>query len=78
VCDGKGVPYTEEALHYLANRLYDAGRFEPKGCYPRDLVQTIVDWAEFHEEEPRVDHFTVERAFALYLGTRLRPLALVA
>lgn len=78
VCDQKRVPYTEEALEYLARKLYDSGLFEPKGCYPRDLVQTIVDWAEYHGERPRVDTMTVERACKLYLGERRGALARVA
>lgn len=78
VCHQKGVPYTEEALRYLVQKLYDSGLFEPKGCYPRDIVQTIVDWAEYHGERARVDSFTVERACKLYLGERRGALARVA
>lgn len=78
VCEQKRVPYTEEALQYLAQKLYDSGLFEPKGCYPRDIIQTIVDWAEYHGERARVDSFTIERACKLYLGDRRGALARVA
>lgn len=78
VCEQKRVPYTEEALDYLVRKLYDSGLFEPKGCYPRDIIQTIVDWAEYHGERARVDSFTVERACKLYLGDRKGALARVA
>ncbi|HXF50938.1 MAG TPA: hypothetical protein VNM43_04580 [Dehalococcoidia bacterium] len=78
VCQQKGVPYTEEALQYLVQKLYDSGLFEPKGCYPRDIIQTIVDWADYHGERARVDSFTIERACKLYLGERRGALARVA
>ncbi|HXF50670.1 MAG TPA: hypothetical protein VNM43_03185 [Dehalococcoidia bacterium] len=78
VCQQKGVPYTEEALQYLVQKLYDSGLFEPKGCYPRDIIQTIVDWADYHGERARVDAFTIERACKLYLGERRGALARVA
>ncbi len=78
VCQQKGVPYTEEALQYLVQKLYDSGLFEPKGCYPRDIIQTIVDWADYHGERARVDSFTIERACKLYLGERRGAFARVA
>jgi hypothetical protein len=78
VCEQKRVPYTPEALEYLVAKLYDSGLFEPKGCYPRDIIQTIVDWAAYHGERARVDSFTIERACKMYLGERRGALARVA
>ena len=67
ICASRRVSYTEETLTYLVQRLYasDFG-FEPRGAYPRDLVQIITDSARFDGVQPVLTPEFIERAIAVY------------
>jgi predicted ATPase with chaperone activity len=67
ICAARGVGYTEESLDYLVTRLYAADfGFEPRGAYPRDLVQIIQDSARFDGSQPVLTGEMIERAIRVY------------
>jgi predicted ATPase with chaperone activity len=70
VCDKKGVAYTDDAVHYLVERLFAPDSPTPRGCYPRDIVTTIIDGAEFDGVTPVLDGDSIDRSLVLYLGGR--------
>jgi MoxR-like ATPase len=65
-----GLPMDDGELDYLIERLYAIPGIEPKSCYPRDLLQTVLDSAVYHQRAPRLDRESVEWALRLYLGDR--------
>lgn len=69
-CDVKGVEWTEEAVEYLMDRLFAPGLPEPRGCFPRDVVTTIQDAAEFEGRAPVLDQGSIHKACKMYLGKR--------
>jgi predicted ATPase with chaperone activity len=67
ICASRRVGYTEESLAYLVNRIYaDDFGFEPRGAYPRDLVQIIQDSARFDGSQPVLTEEMIERAIQVY------------
>ena len=69
ICRSKAIEWSEEALQYLVDRCYAPGLPEPHGCYPRDIITTIIDEAEFLGREPILDQQSIDTACTLYLGT---------
>ena len=78
VCEEKQVTYTDDDLEQLVCKVFDTGAFEPKSCYPRDIVQTVVDAARFDGEPPRLDSAAIDQACRLYLTPRRPALTRVA
>jgi SpoVK/Ycf46/Vps4 family AAA+-type ATPase len=67
VCTAKRIPYTEDTLAYMVRRLYaDDFPFEPRGAYPRDIVQLIVDSARFDGAQPVLSPEFIDRAIEVY------------
>jgi hypothetical protein len=66
VCREKKLPCTEEAVEYLASRLYGLGR-PVRGCYGRDILQIILEAGSYQGFEPRLDPEWADRACDLYL-----------
>jgi hypothetical protein len=68
-CDGKGITWAEDMIQYLIERLFAPGLPKPRGCYPRDIITTIIDQAEFHGREPALDRESIHAACRMYFGT---------
>jgi hypothetical protein len=56
-------------VEYLMDRLYEPTTAAPHGCFPRDVITTVIDEAEFLGREPALDEESIDTACALYLGT---------
>jgi len=69
-CRAVGLGADRDALEYLIQRLYSLPDVEPRSCYARDLVQTVVDAAAYYRETPRLTRAAVDWALLLYLGER--------
>ena len=69
VCEEYGVTYSDESADYLIHKLYDQMNRTPRGCYPRDIVQIIVDSAKYENTEPRLDRELIDRALKVYFLT---------
>ncbi len=68
LCDQKGLEWSEETITYLVERMFAPGLPPPRCCYPRDIITTVVDEAEFRGREPVLDQESIETACTLYLG----------
>jgi predicted ATPase with chaperone activity len=67
ICTARRVSYSEETLSYLMRRLYAPDfPFEPRGAYPRDLVQIIADSSRFDGIQPVLSPEMIERAIQVY------------
>jgi predicted ATPase with chaperone activity len=70
VCGGLPIEFDEDGLRYLTERVYGIPGVEPKSCYPRDLIQTVVDSALYRNVPAALDRVSVDWALRLYLGER--------
>ena len=68
-CTTRDLPWTEDAIQYLMDKLYVPGRRPPHGCFARDIVTTVIDEAEFLGRDPVLDRESIDTACALYLGS---------
>jgi hypothetical protein len=53
----------------MMDRLYAGGGPTPHGCFPRDIVTTVMDEAEFQGRKPALDRESIDAACMLFLGT---------
>ncbi len=67
-CDREGVRWSEESICYLMDRLFAPGRPPARGCYPRDIITTIIDRASFRGRAAQLDKESIDKACQLYLG----------
>jgi len=72
VCATLQFPLDDAGLNHLVQRVYAIPGLEPKSCYPRDIVQTMLDRAAYERREPRMTIEAVDRALRLYLGERAK------
>jgi hypothetical protein len=42
---------------------------ELRACYPRDIIQQIMWTARYRQDEPRLDHESLDRACRTYFVT---------
>jgi hypothetical protein len=61
-CDAVGLDRDLDALNYLVERLYGIPDIEPKSCYARDLMQTIVDTAAYYDRPAALDRHIIDWA----------------
>jgi len=67
-CQRRDIEWSEDAISYLVERCYAPGMPEARGCYPRDIITTVIDEAEFQGRKPVLDRETIATACALYFG----------
>ena len=68
-CDRKGLKRSEDAVQYLIERLFAPGLPKPRGCYPRDIITTVIDEAEFEGREPELNRESIHSACRMYFDT---------
>lgn len=66
VAAARRLPYTEQQLDYFVERVYSNALREPKGAYPRDLIQIILDSARFAGVEPHLSPELIDHALRVY------------
>jgi SpoVK/Ycf46/Vps4 family AAA+-type ATPase len=62
VCRSKEIPWDERALAYLIQEHYIKAKRSPRGCHPRDLLDQIVDIAEYMNVSPGLSKELIDRA----------------
>jgi len=73
-CNHKGIRWSEDAVQYLIERLFAPGLPKPRGCYPRDIITTVIDEAEFDGREPELSRESIHAACRMYFGTEAESL----
>ncbi len=66
VCRRKGIRFVPEAVTYLYQRWYADGRISPRSCHPRDLMDHLVDFANFYGVPPVLSRTLIDRACQSY------------
>ncbi len=62
----RSVIYEEEGFKYLVMEHYIKPKREPKAVHPRDLIDQIVDTAQYLEVEPRLSKELIDAAVEAY------------
>lgn len=65
----RGVAYDEESFKYLVLEHYVKAKREPKAVHPRDLIDQIIDNANYLEFEPRLTKELIDAAADAYFVT---------
>ena len=65
-CRKKNIKFVPEAITYLFKRYYGDGRIHPRGCHPRDLMDHLVDFANFYGVPPVLSKTFIDRACQSY------------
>jgi len=54
VCESRGIPYDFSAVEFILD-YYDRRGIEPRCCHPRDILDQLIDIAEYMEVQPTLD-----------------------
>jgi len=66
VCQTYQVEYQAEAVEYLLANYYDNGLHPMDACHPRDLLEQILDYCQFHRIPPALTPENLDRACRIY------------
>src|SRR3990170_2579419 len=71
MCDEKGVPYSDTGAQHLLRRL-DAQCPQIRACFPRDIIQIMVEASHYRGRDPELAPDLIDAACDLYLNRPLR------
>jgi predicted ATPase with chaperone activity len=66
VCQAKSVPYDDNGLRYLLQEYYVQARNPLRACHPRDIVDQLIDIANYLGVEPTLSKELLDRAAQAY------------
>jgi predicted ATPase with chaperone activity len=72
VCRQKQVRVAEGALDYAIERLFSHPGLTVRGSYARELLDIVIESANFDGREPILDKESFERTFKMFLANELR------
>ena len=65
-CRKKNIKFVPEAVTYLFKRWYAEGGIQPRSCHPRDLMDHLIDFANFYGVPPVLSRTLIDRACESY------------
>jgi hypothetical protein len=66
ICKGRGIPYDEQGIRYLLQEYYIKRNQKLRANHPRDLIDQLVDIADYMGVEPRLTKELLDRAADSY------------
>ncbi len=60
------IDFDPEALEYLLTTYYDGDQRSMDACHPRDLLEQIIDYCNFHQIPPTLSQDHLDRACRIY------------
>jgi len=66
MCQHYQLEYDPDAVEYLLATYYDGGQRPMDACHPRDLLDQILDYCNFHQVPPRLSRENLDRACRIY------------
>ena len=66
MCKNRKVPYDEQGLVYLLKEHYQRKHLELRACHPRDILDQIVDIAQFMNVPPTMSKELIDQSCASY------------
>jgi len=67
-CRQKQVLVADGAIEYVVERLYSESVLKPRGSYPGDLLDMVIESASFDGREPVLDKDSFGRVFGLFVA----------
>ncbi|TMC00426.1 MAG: hypothetical protein E6J42_00970 [Chloroflexi bacterium] len=68
LCRQKHVLVSDGALEYAVQRIYNEPRLKPRASYGRDLLEMLIEGAQFDGIEPVLDTASFERVLKLFVA----------
>lgn len=66
MCRHYQLEFNSEAVEYLLQNHYDGEQRSMDACHPRDLLEQILDYCNFHQLPPGLTKENLERACRIY------------
>ena len=66
MCRDRGIPYDDQMLAYLLKEHYIKRKRPLRACHPRDLLDQLVDFADFASVAPRLTQETLDQVCETY------------
>jgi len=66
VCEERGVAIGDDAIGHVVRRLYDGGQ-RPRASHARDIVDIVIQSANYDNQDPVLTPDAFEKAFRLFL-----------
>ncbi len=66
VCQTYEVEFDADGVAYLLATHYDEGQRSMDACHPRDLLEHILDYSQFHRVPPNLSRENLDRACKIY------------
>ena len=70
-CQQKNIEYNDQALAYLIKEHYMKLSRDLRACHPRDLIDQIIDIANFQDMAPQMNAEMIDRASRSYFAADL-------
>ncbi len=67
-CREKQVLVTDGVLDYVIDRMYSEPALKPRGSYARDMLEMLIQSAEFDGRTPVLDQESFDRVFSLFVA----------
>lgn len=67
-CRQKQVTVADGGIEYVVERLYSEPGIKPRGSYPGDLLDMVMESASFDGREPVLDKDSFSRVFGLFVA----------
>jgi SpoVK/Ycf46/Vps4 family AAA+-type ATPase len=66
ICERRGVPYDEQGVRYLLQEYYIKRNQKLRANHPRDIIDQLMDIAEYMGVRPQLTKDLLDRATASY------------
>ncbi len=66
ICQNRNIPYSDEGLRYLLTQQYPKRNLELRSVHPRDLIDQLIDIANFLRVKPTMSSELLEAACRSY------------
>jgi predicted ATPase with chaperone activity len=65
-CDANGILYETTRVDHVYKAFYERLRMAPRGCHPRDIVDTVCNIAKYEDTQPSLSIELLDRACRSY------------
>jgi predicted ATPase with chaperone activity len=65
-CDANGILYESTRVEHVYKQFYERLRMAPRGCHPRDIVDTVCNVAKYENVQPSLSIELLDRACRSY------------
>ena len=65
-CDANGILYEPSRVEHIYKQYYERLRMAPRGCHPRDLVDTVCNIAKYEDVQASLSLEVLDRACRSY------------